>query len=313
MARDDGDHAAELRAARLRATPQRRAILAAFAGGDAEHLSAEEIHARASVRVGGIGRGTVYATLADLSEAGLLAAVGDQDPVRYELNTAPHDHFRCRLCLRLFDVTLPAPSTRTLDGFVVESVAVVAEGVCRECGRYADGLRDGVRTMATEGHIPDVPLASVGRETAAGPLVVAATADGVARVAFPHHAAFAALAEHARARRGPRAAREHADAATEALAAFLDGDRHAFDVPIDTAVLSAPLEATQRIGWGELRSYHRLGDLDAYDCGYAMGTNPVPLLRPCHRVARGHEAAADYVGGPATRRFLARLEGQAPT
>ena len=312
MARDPADHVAGLRAARLRATPQRRAILAAFAGGDAEHLSADEIHARASARIEGLGRGTVYATLADLSEVGLLAAIGDQDPVRYEVNTEPHDHFRCRLCLRLFDIALAAPATRGLAGrgYVVERIAVVAEGVCRACGRYGKGLRDGARAMREEPRIPAAPTASVCRDTAAGPVVVGASADGVVRLAFPDQAGFSDLVAHARARRGPRAAREVAEAAADQVAAFLAGDRQELDAPVDAGVLAPALEATPRIEWGTTRSYHRISDaeLDPYDCGYAMGVNPVPLLRPCHRVTRGHEVPAEFVGGPALRRFLVDLE-----
>ena len=99
-----------LRARGLRVTPQRRAILGAFSHGAAEHLSADEIHARAAAVVPELGRGTVYAALAELTELGLLAARGSPEPVRYETNTEPHQHFRCRLCLRLFDVALADPA-----------------------------------------------------------------------------------------------------------------------------------------------------------------------------------------------------------
>lgn len=148
------DPAERLRAHRLRATPQRRAILDAFRGGESEHLAAEEIHARASAKVEGIGRGTVYSTLADLSEAGILSSVGDQDPVRYETNVTEHDHFRCRLCLRIFDVGLKPPNASELakQGFVVESVSVVVEGVCKQCHGFTRGLRTAPRRSATGGN-----------------------------------------------------------------------------------------------------------------------------------------------------------------
>src|ERR1700759_2799561 len=100
------DLAELLRRHRLRVTPQRRAILHAFRGTPDEHLSAEEVLSRASRAVPEIGRGTAYATLAELAELGLLGAGGHPEPVRYETNVEPHDHFRCRLCLRLFDVDL---------------------------------------------------------------------------------------------------------------------------------------------------------------------------------------------------------------
>src|SRR3954468_20400344 len=108
------DPASVLRERGLRVTPQRRAILEAFESRPEEHLSADEVHARAAAAVPEISRGTVYATLAELTELGLLSALGSPEPVRYGTNTAPHQHFRCRLCLRLFDVELPPPDVRGL-------------------------------------------------------------------------------------------------------------------------------------------------------------------------------------------------------
>lgn len=122
----------------LRVTPQRRAILEAFKGGEDEHLSADEVQARASAAVQEISRGTVYATLAELTDLGLLVSVGQPEPVRYEVNLAAHDHFRCRLCLRLFDITFGDEklAARPLPGYAVESIVVRVEGVCHECLDY---------------------------------------------------------------------------------------------------------------------------------------------------------------------------------
>ena len=101
----DPDEAGELLRARgMRSTPQRRAILSVFAGGRTEHLAADEVYARASRLVPELSRGTVYATLAEFSELGLLSAFGTPEPVRYETNLEPHAHFRCHLCLRVFDL-----------------------------------------------------------------------------------------------------------------------------------------------------------------------------------------------------------------
>jgi methylated-DNA-[protein]-cysteine S-methyltransferase len=40
--------------------------------------------------------------------------------------------------------------------------------------------------------------------------------------------------------------------------------------------------------------------------GRALGANPLPILVPCHRVARGRETACEYAGG--AERRLARFE-----
>src|SRR5579875_2839603 len=182
-----------LRRHNLRSTPQRRAILAAFRGTATEHLSAEEVLARAARSVPDIGRGTVYATLAELAEVGLLAAVGSSDPVRYETNLAPHDHFHCRLCLRMFDVELGGASLThcPLDGFTVESVAVRAEGVCSPCGEYLHGLNDGAagvldRPMLVADRVGSLACATM--ESPVGTLGLAASPSGIVRMAFADHA-----------------------------------------------------------------------------------------------------------------------------
>jgi Fur family transcriptional regulator, stress-responsive regulator len=146
-----------LRRHRLRVTPQRRAILEAFRGAPEEHLSAEEVLSRASLAVPEIGRGTVYATLVELADLRVLAAVGNADSIRYETNVARHDHFRCRVCGRTFDVDLggarlPAPSP---EGYCVETVVVSADGVCPECAAAAD---NGVGQIASRSAHPSRPV-----------------------------------------------------------------------------------------------------------------------------------------------------------
>src|ERR1700759_3291422 len=154
----DPDEAGEmLRTRGMRSTPQRRAILRVFAGGRTEHLAADEVYARATRLVPELSRGTVYATLAEFSELGLLSAFGTPEPVRYETNLAPHAHFRCHLCQRVFDLASGQqdPGDITDPGFVVERIETRAEGVCAECTAYDIGLRDGARAIATTGPAVD--------------------------------------------------------------------------------------------------------------------------------------------------------------
>ena len=298
-----------LRERGLRVTPQRRAILAAFAGRSDEHLSADDVHARASAVVPELSRGTVYATLAELAELGLIAAFGSPEPVRYEINTAPHQHFRCRQCLRVFDVALPAPPTAGLAGFAVERVAVIAVGVCAECLEYERGLGEGAAELRDRAHVDPAGLACRCLDSPLGQLAVAASASGVVRVAFPDQADHPVLV--ARARRGTRAARARAERACGFLNAYLGGERGRSDVAVDWAVVAGRpvLEAVAEIPYGELRSYERLGVEDgAYALGRAMGANPLPLVFPCHRVSCGSLVPDAWVGGAAARTWLSRFE-----
>jgi len=310
-----------LRRNNLRSTPQRRAILAAFRGTSTEHLSAEEVLARAANAVPDIGRGTVYATLAELAELGLLAAVGSSDPVRYETNLAPHDHFHCRLCMRLFDVELGGASLprRPLQGFAIDRVAVRAEGICSACGDYLRGLDDGaagILARPTLGEERVAALACASIDSPIGKLGMAASANGIVRVSFADHADAESITKRSRTRRGPVAARERLRAAATTLEGYFDGDRtpsadlleHLPDEHSDEL-----LAAVRRIPYAGSQSYDLLGDfMSPYDCGLLLGGNPVALLVPCHRVSRGTERPQTYVGGGERLRFLHDLEARDP-
>ena len=307
-----------LRARELRVTPQRRAILQAFRGRSHEHLSADEVLARASAVVPEIGRGTVYATLAELTELSLLASVGSPEPVRYETNLEPHDHFRCCLCLRLFDVELGGGELRgrSLPGYEIQGLAVRADGVCSECREYERGLGAGVAQVTRRPTIDGPALAEltcVAVDSPVGELALAASAEGVVRVAFAHHADFSALSERARSRRGPVAGRRRLHQLSTTLEEYFGGSRRPTQDGIDWRfAVPASVEAllsVHEIPYGEPCSYERLGgDLSAFDCGLAMGSNPVPLLIPCHRVCRGSQRSEAYVGGADRLRLIQQLE-----
>ena len=64
---------------------------------------------------------------------------------------------------------------------------------------------------------------------------------------------------------------------------------------IDSYLTGARDEANDLIDW-------------AFDCGYAMGSNPFPLIVPCHRVTRGSQMPGAYVGGEQRRLTLNHLE-----
>jgi Fe2+ or Zn2+ uptake regulation protein/O6-methylguanine-DNA--protein-cysteine methyltransferase len=314
------DIAELLRQHNLRVTPQRRAILQAFRGAVDEHLSADEVISRASVAVPEIGRGTVYATLAEFAELGVLGSVGNPEPIRYETNVAAHDHFRCRLCLRLFDVELGGRETqsRPLDGYTIESIAVQAEGVCADCHAYVRGLSDGAAEItSTELMTAEMlnGLACSRIQSPVGELGVVASAEGIVHVAFGDHADFGNVSDRARSRRGPAAARGRLNVCSVTLEAYFAGSHASGADAIDWRLLSdakaRTLTAVQQIPYDQPNSYNRLAsELDAYGIGRLMGANPVPLLVPCHRVSCGSDRPEVYVGGVANLHVLQALESR---
>ena len=312
------DLAELLRRHRLRVTPQRRAILHAFRGTPDEHLSAEEVLSRASQAVPEIGRGTVYATLAELAELGLLGSVGNPEPVRYETNVAPHDHFRCRLCLRLFDVELGGRDlqARPLQGYTIDAVAVYAEGTCAQCHDYERGVIEGALSVTERPTLSEETVGQLSCVRVASPigeLALGASSDGIVRVAYEDHADFDLLSTRAKGRRGSIAGRDRVTALNTSFTGYFGGGRDAMADLVDWHLISDEtaqlLRAVQKIPYAEPLSYDRLmARMSAYDCGFAVGTDPMPLLVPCHRVSRGSHRVEAYVGGLDRLHFLLNLE-----
>jgi Fe2+ or Zn2+ uptake regulation protein len=128
-----------LRAHGLRVTPQRRAIWHVVAEAGDGHLSAEEVFRRARARLPELSRATVYNALGEFVATGLLAPLEGPGPRRYDANLAPHHHFRCRRCRRLYDVDPAGVEGLRLRerGFRVERAHVLLEGACPACATSA--------------------------------------------------------------------------------------------------------------------------------------------------------------------------------
>jgi Fur family transcriptional regulator, stress-responsive regulator len=303
----------------LRSTAQRRVILGVLLEAAGEHLSADEVHARAAASLPTLARGTVYATLVEMTELGALGAVGLPEPVRYEANTRPHGHFRCRLCSQLFDLDGEVVEIGDLgDGFSVESITTRAEGECADCHEYRAGLLSGVAAIAGSEAPPWIgPLQQAGLACtrASGPLgevVLAATPAGLVRVAFEGHADYEELRARSSSSRGTRAARAHLKRAMDGLQRVLAGELDAIECEVDLDVLGAAngaLASTQSIPWDCHRSYRDLGlTMDSREIGVWMGANPMPIVFPCHRVSRGKEVPTDFVAGSERRHWLEAFE-----
>jgi methylated-DNA-[protein]-cysteine S-methyltransferase len=95
------------------------------------------------------------------------------------------------------------------------------------------------------------------------------------------------------------------DAAVVQVDEFLNGQRRAFDLPIDLADRPAwdrtVLGAIQEIPWGEVTSYGQLARrIDragaARAVGGAVGRCPIGLIIPCHRVIAGDGSLGGYGG-----------------
>ena len=155
-----------------------------------------------------------------------------------------------------------------------------------------------------------------------GPLTVMVTPRGLVRLSYPGEGVPAQLDEIA-ARISPRifAAPERTDPVRRQLDEYFAGDRHAFEVPIDWRLVRGfagnVLQAAARIPFGTVSSYREVataaGSPNAYRAaGNALGSNPIPIVVPCHRVLHAGGGLGGYTGGLDRKRFLLTLEGVLP-
>jgi len=160
-------------------------------------------------------------------------------------------------------------------------------------------------------------------DTAAGPCGLAWTADGLTAVQLPEETRAATEARLARRSRGVRCDELPAgisDCAAR-MRAYFDGEAADFTgVKLDMRGLSdfnrTVYETLRTVGWGQVTSYGALASLAgdpgaARAIGAAMGSNPWPLVVPCHRVlaASGKLGGFSAHGGRDTKRHMLQLEG----
>jgi Fur family ferric uptake transcriptional regulator len=83
----------------------------------------------------------VYRNLEVLWRSGHIRKLDMPGPHRYDGNTSPHDHIRCKRCERVVDVCvdiqIPAvtEAVQSQTGFLVTGHHVALEGVCGECAK----------------------------------------------------------------------------------------------------------------------------------------------------------------------------------
>jgi methylated-DNA-[protein]-cysteine S-methyltransferase len=173
---------------------------------------------------------------------------------------------------------------------------------------------------AGEAGVLDVAYSEI--DSPVGRLVVAVTPRGLVRVAYPLEPSDAVLEELAE-RVSPRVLEAPArlDEVRRELDEYFEGRRQRFDVPVDWLLtrgfVRRVLRHTARIDYGRVRTYAevaaRAGSPRAVRAaGNALGSNPIPIVVPCHRVVRTGGSLGGYGGGPDRKEFLLKLEGALP-
>ncbi len=176
---------------------------------------------------------------------------------------------------------------------------------------------DRLRARAAEEGLLDVAYTTA--DSPFGTLLLAKTRRGLVRVGLPNQDADELLVDLAE-RVSPRVLEAPAelDEARRELDLYFEGKLEHFDLPLDWRLSGGfrqrVLRAINRIPYGQTRSYTEMARKAGNEravraAGTACGSNPIPLVVPCHRVLRTGGALGGYGGGLPMKEALLELEG----
>jgi methylated-DNA-[protein]-cysteine S-methyltransferase len=177
---------------------------------------------------------------------------------------------------------------------------------------------DRLRERAAAEGLLDVAYASA--DSPFGSLLLAGTPRGLVRVGLPNQDEDELLGELA-AKLSPRVLKAPArlDEARRELDRYFAGELREFDLPLDWSLSHGfrqrVLRGIAAIPYGETRTYTEMaagaGNPRAVRAaGTACGSNPIPVVVPCHRVLRLSGALGGYGGGLAMKQSLLELEAE---
>jgi methylated-DNA-[protein]-cysteine S-methyltransferase len=172
---------------------------------------------------------------------------------------------------------------------------------------------------ADEG-LAEVAYATV--DSPVGRLVTVTTPRGLARIAYElENGGLDEILDDVAQRLSPAIVEAPArlDAVRRELDDYFEGRRETFDLPLDWA-LSTPgfrrrvLQACAEIPFGATSTYKQMaiaaGSPTAFRAaGGALGSNPIPIVVPCHRVLSSSGGLGGYTGGLDRKRLLLSIEG----
>jgi methylated-DNA-[protein]-cysteine S-methyltransferase len=191
----------------------------------------------------------------------------------------------------------------------------------KEADRRAEAAAAAVASAAAEHGLLDVALGVF--ESPVGELLLAVTPRGLVYVAFEEEEREELLGRFSR-QLSPRILEHPAstDEVRRQLDEYFAGDRTRFELKLDRRMMRGiardVLAATARVPFGSTTTYgalaERIGRPRASRAvGNALGSNPIPIVVPCHRVLRTGGDVGGYAGGPSRKRSLLALEGSLPS
>lgn len=186
-------------------------------------------------------------------------------------------------------------------------------------GRAA-GLAARTAARAADEGFAEAAYATV--DSPVGRLVAVTTARGLARLAYEGpNGGLDAVLDDVAARLSPAIVESTArlDGVRRALEQYFAGRLRDFELALDWSLARTPftrgvLQATAAIPFGATSTYRDVaaaaGSPAAFRAaGNALGSNPLPIVVPCHRVLASDGGLGGYTGGLERKRLLLSIEG----
>ena len=185
---------------------------------------------------------------------------------------------------------------------------------------HAAALAARTAARAADEGIAEVAYARV--DSPVGRLVAITTPRGLARLAYElENGGLDGVLDDVARRLSPAIVEAPArlDGVRRELEEYFDGRRRDFDLDLDWALVRTPfhrgvLRAAAEIPFGATSTYREMavaaGSPGAFRAaGNALGSNPLPIVVPCHRVLASGGGLGGYTGGLERKRLLLAIEG----
>jgi methylated-DNA-[protein]-cysteine S-methyltransferase len=199
------------------------------------------------------------------------------------------------------------------------SISDQIEHELRRTAPRAPKLPPDLTEAAAAAGLLDVAYATL--DSPVGTLLVAVTPKGLVRLAYLDAGEEEeSVLEQLAVSVSPRvlASPRKLDEPRRELDQYFSGRRRQFEVPLDWQLTRGfarrVLEATARIPFGSTATYKQVateaGSPRAFRAaGNALGSNPIPIIVPCHRILHSGGGLGGYTGGLDRKRVLLAVEG----
>jgi methylated-DNA-[protein]-cysteine S-methyltransferase len=185
------------------------------------------------------------------------------------------------------------------------------------------------RPLPTPERLPDLTAAAAAAglldvayatlDSPLGKLLLASTPKGLVRLAYVDYTDQDAVLEQLAAQISPRvlAAPRRLDQPRRELDQYFAGRRRHFETPQDWQLIQGfarrVLTATAHVPYGATATYKQMASEAGNErasraAGNALGSNPIPIIVPCHRVLHSDGGLGGYTGGLDKKRVLLAVE-----